>query len=240
MNLHLVAPTASYLWPTITEPAWKASENRKNHGPMHFCDLRQHVPRHESPDHLMSFKKSFEHFPFLWCVPEMYGHETSPLRLHFSFSGLQKNLSGTDDSHPDSRESIRANHSQLKVETPIFIARQADSYESLEFPIRANHATKFLIVWFLKRVQRKEEARAPKTCTFGQDFVANIPTLTPGCPEVKQRPPLQQGRKRRRWLWCGRPWCFGRGWPCPKPLRKNCTHKNKLVLPQFRPGECQA
>ena len=33
----------------------------------------------------------------------------------------------------DSRESFA-------VETPIFIARQADSHESLEFPIRANHA----------------------------------------------------------------------------------------------------
>ena len=46
-------------------------------------------------------------------------------------------LSGTDDSQRDSRESIRANHSQLK---PLFfMARQADSPESLEFPIRANH-----------------------------------------------------------------------------------------------------
>ena len=32
----------------------------------------------------------------------------------------------------DSRESFA-------IETPIFIARQADSHESLEFPIRANH-----------------------------------------------------------------------------------------------------
>ena len=50
-------------------------------------------------------------------------------------------LTGTGDSQRDSRESIRVNHSQLK---PVFfIARQADSHESLEFPIRANHATKF-------------------------------------------------------------------------------------------------
>ena len=42
----------------------------------------------------------------------------------------------------DSRESIRANHSQ--IETSIFIARQADSHEALEFPIRDNHATKVL------------------------------------------------------------------------------------------------
>ena len=40
-------------------------------------------------------------------------------------------LSGTGDS----RESFA-------IETPIFIAHQADSPESLEFPIRANHATK--------------------------------------------------------------------------------------------------
>ena len=50
--------------------------------------------------------------------------------------------SGTGDSQRDSRESIRAN--RFAIETRIFIARQADSHESLEFPIRANHATKFL------------------------------------------------------------------------------------------------
>ena len=69
-------------------------------------------------------------------------------------------LSGTDDSRRASRESIRANHSQLKplfhrrfatrfaridshesfaIETPIFIARRADLPESREYPIRANH-----------------------------------------------------------------------------------------------------
>ena len=58
-------------------------------------------------------------------------------------------LSGTGDSQPDSRESFA-------IEIPIFIARQADSHESLEFPIRANHATKmgifrvFLNLWFAK------------------------------------------------------------------------------------------
>ena len=54
-----------------------------------------------------------------------------------------KTLSGTVDSQRDSRESIRATHSQLK---PLFLYRvrpsEADSPESLEFPIRANHATK--------------------------------------------------------------------------------------------------
>ena len=38
----------------------------------------------------------------------------------------------------DSRESFT-------IETSIFVARQADSHESLEFPIRANHATKFVV-----------------------------------------------------------------------------------------------
>ena len=46
-------------------------------------------------------------------------------------------LSGAGDSQCDSRESIRAK--SFAIETPIFIARQADSHESLEFPIRTNH-----------------------------------------------------------------------------------------------------
>ena len=33
--------------------------------------------------------------------------------------------------------AIRAN--RFAIETPIFIAHHADSHESLEFPIRANH-----------------------------------------------------------------------------------------------------
>ena len=41
-------------------------------------------------------------------------------------------LSCTGDSQRDSHESFA-------IETPIFVARQADSHESLEFPIRANH-----------------------------------------------------------------------------------------------------
>ena len=45
---------------------------------------------------------------------------------------MGSDLSGTGDSQRDSRESFA-------IETPIFIARQADSHESLEFPIRANH-----------------------------------------------------------------------------------------------------
>ena len=47
---------------------------------------------------------------------------------------LTANLSGTGDSQNDSRESFA-------IETPIFIARQADSPETLEFLIRANHTT---------------------------------------------------------------------------------------------------
>ena len=57
------------------------------------------------------------------------------------FLMVSPRLSGTGDSHGrfvriDSRESFA-------IETPIFAARQANSHESLEFPIRANHATKF-------------------------------------------------------------------------------------------------
>ena len=48
------------------------------------------------------------------------------------------------------RNAIRANRfarivsgESFAIETPLFvIARQADSHESLEFPIRTNHATK--------------------------------------------------------------------------------------------------
>ena len=50
-------------------------------------------------------------------------------------SPRQFRLSGTGDSQRDSRESIRANHLQLKP----LLARQADSHELLEFPIRTNH-----------------------------------------------------------------------------------------------------
>ena len=44
----------------------------------------------------------------------------------------KQSLSGTGDSQRDSRESFA-------IETPIFRAVQADSPESLEFSIRANH-----------------------------------------------------------------------------------------------------
>ena len=38
-------------------------------GPEHFCDLSRKLPRHGNSDHLMSFKESVFHFPFLWFVP---------------------------------------------------------------------------------------------------------------------------------------------------------------------------
>ena len=60
----------------------------------------------------------------------------SAFRKTGHFLSKADSLSGTGDSQRDSRESIRANHSHMK--TPIFIAREADSQESLEFPIRAN------------------------------------------------------------------------------------------------------
>ena len=50
---------------------------------------------------------------------------------------VPKYIGGMGDSQRDSRELIRSE--SFAIETPIFIARQADSHESLEFPIRANH-----------------------------------------------------------------------------------------------------
>ena len=61
-------------------------------------------------------------------------------------------LSGTGDSQRDSRESIRAN--RFAIQTPIFIARQADSPRSFKFPIRANHATNVGIVRIDSRESR--------------------------------------------------------------------------------------
>ena len=62
----------------------------------------------------------------------------------------RKDLSGTSDSQRDSHESIRAN--SFAIETPIFIARQADSHESLEFRvIRANRANRFARITPLRK-----------------------------------------------------------------------------------------
>ena len=49
-----------------------------------------------------------------------------------NIQAMMPELSGMSDSQRDSRESFA-------IETPIFIACQADSHESLQFPIRANH-----------------------------------------------------------------------------------------------------
>ena len=84
-------------------------------------------------------------------------HTNHQIPLCGSCQSVFPNLSGTGDSQRASRESIRAN--RFAIETPIFIARQPDSHESLAFPdsresldsrescesIRANHATKFQI-----------------------------------------------------------------------------------------------
>ena len=81
---------------------------------------------------------------------------------------MDESLSGTGDSQRDSRESIRANRDSFAIETPNFIARQADSHESLEFPIRAfdsrescesiraNHATGW---WMLLPADCSRELR---------------------------------------------------------------------------------
>ena len=54
-------------------------------------------------------------------------HEEDPHRAR-----RYPDLTGTGVSQRDSRESFA-------IDTPVFVARQADSPESLEFPIRANH-----------------------------------------------------------------------------------------------------
>ena len=73
----------------------------------------------------------------------------------------------------DSRESIRANHSQLR---PLFfIARQADSPESLEFPIRVNQATKLLIM-----------ALGTATCNFKFEQIQ--------CTEAARKQEASKGR----------------------------------------------
>ena len=49
------------------------------------------------------------------------------------------------------RNAIRANRFAIEIQTPIFIVRQAGSPESLEFPIRANDATKFSTIFAVFR-----------------------------------------------------------------------------------------
>ena len=77
--------------------------------------------------------------------------------------------SGTGDSQRDSRESRES----FAIDTPMFIARQADSHESREFPIRANHATKtmrissvFLTFWNLGRTFGGLGSAGPKLNIF--------------------------------------------------------------------------
>ena len=57
----------------------------------------------------------------------------------FSWDLHVSNLSGTGDAQL--RFARIYSRESFAIETLIFIAHQADSRESLEFPIRANHAT---------------------------------------------------------------------------------------------------
>ena len=61
-----------------------------------------------------------------------------------------KLLVGMGDLQRDSRESFA-------IETPVFIARQADSPESLEFPIRANRANRFARIAPLRLQKNREK-----------------------------------------------------------------------------------
>ena len=74
------------------------------------------------------------------------------------------------------RNAIRANRSicanRFARKAPIFIARQADSHESLEFPIRANHPNRFARITPLR-------GEGPKHCLkeywFFEGFRAHLP-----------------------------------------------------------------
>ena len=99
-------------------------------------------------------------------------------------------LSGTGDSQCDSRESIRANHSQSK---PLFysassrfaqITRISDSRESGDSresceSIRANHATKCIIVLALSACREDSEGRTGITTTC--PFLSVFPRKNNNC-----------------------------------------------------------
>ena len=89
-------------------------------------------------------------------------------------------LSGTGDSQHDSRESLRANRfaridsrESFAIETPMFIARQADSHESLDFwVICANRANRFaritpLSICMNSHFLRHSSPRASVECRLG-------------------------------------------------------------------------
>ena len=67
-----------------------------------------------------------------WDTPVPLYTRTSPLPINLRWHGRF----ATQFARIDSRESF-------EIETPIFIARQADSHESLDFPIRGNRANRF-------------------------------------------------------------------------------------------------
>ena len=79
----------------------------------------------------------------------------------------------------DSRESFA-------IETPIFIARQADSHEPLEFPIRANHAIRANRANRFARItplRGRKTAQEKKTNSwerrFPGTFRTNVPLILP-------------------------------------------------------------
>ena len=90
---------------------------------------------------LLSFeeREALQYASHLYCStpPICTSNKTrNPPKNESSPKVVQKLVSGsTADSQRDSRESIRES---FAMKTPIFIACQADSPESLEFPIRAN------------------------------------------------------------------------------------------------------
>ena len=73
----------------------------------------------------------------------------------------------------DSRES-------LAIEIPIFIAHQADSRESLEFPIRANHATKARCTSYKWEVYRLQLGAVCRLLSVFQETAHFEPRLSAG------------------------------------------------------------
>ena len=68
------------------------------------------------------------------------------------------------------------------IETPIFIARQADSHESLEIPIRANHATKLS-----RRGAALKFHFARLTLSYPPDTLASLLVLTQSPPKTGRK-----------------------------------------------------
>ena len=75
------------------------------------------------------------------------------------------------------------------IETPIFIAHQADSHESLEFPIRANHATKHDVCAFPTSTlpNARFETRCAKQCVSSLEDMGRKQIMYFSMSEISSR-----------------------------------------------------